>query len=95
MKKGCLPIPSISNHREKFYGNVVDWRNSTWETWNMRVVENVSYDEICRSRVPGKTVFPDGMSFDEANMRCKKLKSTMTVVESKEDQTEMIQKFKE
>lgn len=62
------------------YGNVVDWRTSEWELWNMTVIHNVSYNTICNSRTPGTTIFPTPRDMFSAIALCRKLKGRVTVV---------------
>lgn len=59
----------------------------------MKEVEGVSYDEICKSRVPGVTLFPDAKSFPVAERHCRKLKAVMTVIDSDAVMNETVSSF--
>ncbi|XP_059095252.1 uncharacterized protein LOC131890013 isoform X2 [Tigriopus californicus] len=78
---------------DKFYGNVVDWRTSKWKIWNMEVVEDYSYEQICRSRVPGITHFPTQMTFEDASVLCSKMRSSLTVISDEATQNKTIDIF--
>ena len=74
---------------------MVDWRTSQWQMWNMKQVDGVSYEEICKSRVPGITLFPDAKSFPVAVRHCSKLRAEMTVIESDDVMNVSVTKFNE
>ena len=59
----------------------------------MREIEEVSYEEICKSRVPGVTLFPDAKSFTVAERQCRKLKAVMTVIDSDDVMNATVQAF--
>ena len=75
------------------YGNVVDWRTAEWQLWNMTLIENVSYNTICNSRIPGTTIFPTPRDMHSALAMCRKFRGTVSVIKDTQKMAEMSEKF--
>ena len=56
------------------------------------VSESIEDSELCKPIIPGHIFFPEKRNMTSAISLCKKMKSSMSVVENEDIQQELIQK---
>ena len=92
-----MKLNFVSNHSiihsNKDKGDLVNWDTAQWDVKNM-IMDEVTYDEICKSQQLGQVIFPGYRNYTTALKLCQNVGGTLLQIETEAQQNVALELMK-